>query len=163
MSEATKKESLDLSAMLDQTLDTVPDVPEFINPPAGQYTIEVMKSAVEQYTPKSGTEEKSRIKNSYKVVSTIAVADSREQPVPDGTMFSETFTGTEEGLGYFKKAAKNILNASTLDGVPLREVMSSLTGVQFNATISIKQTPKKDGSGDFYENIQLRVVPPAAA
>lgn len=164
MSEDAKKDTLDLSAMLDENLDQVPDAPEFLLPPAGQYNLEVLTSKVETYKPKATPDtEVSRIRNMYKIVSTIVVADTREQPVPDGTMFSETFMGTEEGLGYFKKAAKNILHVSELKGVPLREILSTLTGAQFKATITIRQTPKQGAPGEFYENVQIRVVPPTAA
>lgn len=148
---------LDLDAMLDESLDSVPDVPDFMNPPNGFYNLRLKEAKIEKYESKakdgkpatSGT----RIRVTTEVAETI---ECEGQPVPNGTLFSETFQGTEEGLGYFKARAIKVLNVGDVQGVPLRDILSSLAGVDFQAKIKTKK------SGD-YENLVINVVPPVAA
>lgn len=149
---------LDLDAMMDDTLDSVPDMPDFMNPPNGLYNLKSMSAKIEQYTSKakdgkpavSGT----RIRLTSSVVQTVEL-EAGQVPVPDGTLFSETFQGTEEGLGYFKARAIKILNVEDVKGVPLREILSSLEGADYQAKIVTKK------SGEF-ENLNIRIIPPAA-
>jgi hypothetical protein len=92
----------------------------------------------------------------YSVVETISVA-ANEPPCPDGTLFTETFMATEQGLGYFKKRIKELMGASDVAGVTLGDMMSSVKGQEFTARVSTKKTKGNDGTE--YENIQIRVVP----
>jgi hypothetical protein len=149
---------LDLDAMMDDTLDAIPEAPEFMNPPAGLYRLAVKSAAVDHYMNKEGVYG-SRIKMMYSVVNTVQIAET-DAPVPDGSMFSETFQATEDGLSYFKAKAKAILNVTDLNGVAIREVFASLAGAEFDAKITIRKSSK---NGVDYENAQVRVVPPKAA
>jgi hypothetical protein len=81
-----------------------------------------------------------------------------EPPVPDGSLFSETFQGTEQGLSYFKKRIRELMNADNVQGVTLMDMMSSVKGQQVEARISIKKTAKKGSPGEFYENLNIRVL-----
>lgn len=147
---------LDLNAMIEQTLDNIPDVPEYVTPPAGDYTVGVKDCKIETYTTKLGTDAQ-RIRITYYVVTTHEVAGN-EPPVPDGSMFSETFQASQQGLSYFKNRVKAIMNVSDLNGVSLRDVMDSIKGATFDARIAIKRTPNP--SGGFYENVIIKVIPP---
>jgi len=149
---------LNLDDMLNETLDNVPDAPDFSNPPAGEYTISVKDAKVESYKPKAGGDAR-RVRITYTVAETKSVADNG-QPVPDGSMFSETFMATEQGMSYFKARVKGILNVSDLAGVILGDMFSSIKGVIFDARITIKKTPNP--AGGEYENVQIRVIPPKA-
>lgn len=155
---------LDLNAMMETTLDTIPDAPDYSNPPAGTYNILVKDCKVDTYKNKA-QEDAQRLKITYAVNQTIETA-ANEAPVPDGTMFTETFMATEQGLGFFKARIKAVMNASDLAGVSLGDMMNSVKGVSFDCRISIKKTPKKvDGvvvEGEFYENLQIKVIPPSA-
>ena len=166
MTEA-QKTSLDLGSMMDSALDSIPDAPDFNNPPAGDYRISVKDSKIETYKTKEKNGQPSveaqRIKNLYVVEQTVSLANSNEPPVPDGSMFSETFQGTEQGLSYFKKRAKEIMNVSDLNGVPLRDIFESLKGQSFDARISIKKTPNPNDKDNPYENLVIKIVPPAAS
>lgn len=159
-----KKASLDLAGMMDDTLDAIPDAPDFTNPPAGDYTLQVKSCAIETYTPKStpGVEAQ-RVRITYSIIDTKSLANPNEQPVPNESMFSETFMGTEEGIGYFKKAGKAIMNVSDLGGVTFREILSSVTGMTFDARVSVRNTPKPGSKTEFYENVSIRVIPPVAS
>lgn len=161
------KTLLDLNSMMDQTLDDIEEAPDFANPPPGAYKLQVNEAKVETYTQKAKgdrpEQDVQRIKLIYSTVQTIQLASDKEPPVPDGTLFSETFQGTKEGLGYAKKRIREIMNVESTAGVSLGDMLSSIKGAQFDARLSIKKTAKNDGSGEFYENLQIRIVPPTSA
>lgn len=148
------KTLLDLNAMMEETLDSVPDAPDYSNPPAGEYTLVVKDCKVGSYKPKAGGDAQ-RLRLTYAVEETKSVADGGS-PVPDGTMFTETFQATEQGLGYFKSRVKAIMGASDLLGVSLGDMLSSVKGATFDARITIKKSPNP--AGGEYENVQIRVV-----
>lgn len=152
---------LDLDAMMDETLDSVPDMPDYQNPPDGLYKLKTVSAKIEQYTSKA--KDSKPASSGSRIRLTTAVANTVEcpsgMPVPDGTLFSETFQGTEEGLGYFKARAIKILNVTDLKGVALRDILSSLEGAEYDAKISTKVTKVGD---NVYENLNVRVITPAA-
>ena len=164
MNDAVKNENLDLGAMMDQTMDSIPDAPDFNNPPAGVYTLMVKDVAIDKYKSKDEPEvEKQRIKITYSVVETKEVV-AGAIPVPNESMFTETFMATEQGLSFFKKAAKNIMNVADLAGVSYADIFASMKGQQFDAVISVKTSEGKKGTkneGKTFENLQIRVKAPA--
>lgn len=158
---------LDLDAMLDIEMDKVETLPDYVTPPVGIYMLSVEECEVEKYKQKvkdsqgketGQTKDASRIRLVYKIESTVETSDL---PVKDGSLFSETFMGTEDGIKYFKKQAMNILNVNDLSGARLKDVMDGLKGVSFKARISIRKTD--DGKGGSYENVQVRPAHAAAA
>ena len=152
---------LDLDNMMNESLDAIPDAPDFNNPPAGEYRIQVKDAMIDKYeTKKEPGVPKQRLKMLYTVLETISLA-TNEQPVPDGSMFSETFMATEQGLSYFKKRIKEVMNASDVTGVTLGDMMNSVKGSEFQCRISIKKTANPNDKDNPYENIQIRVIPPA--
>jgi len=149
---------LDLENMLEETLDAVPDMPDYVTPPAGEYILEVKDSVIDKYSTKKEPDvEKQRLKNTYAILETISTA-TKEEPVPDGSLFTETFMATQDGLGYFKKRITGIMNVSDVVGTSLAQMMDSVKGVTFKARLSIKKSKGADGTE--YENVQIRVVPP---
>jgi len=161
MNTETKNTILDLNAMMKETHDAIPEAAGFENPPDGEYTLTVKSAAIDTYTNKA-QEEVQRLKITYEVAATLSTA-SGEQPVPDGTMFTETFQGTEQGVGFFKKRMKELMGVSDLVGITLKDVMDSVKGTNVDAKLSTKRTPKKDATGkvienEFWENLQIRVV-----
>jgi hypothetical protein len=154
---------LDLDAMMEESLDNVPDAPDFTNPPAGEYSLQVKEVKTEKYKAKAKDgipeHEAQRIRITYSILQTKSVA-AGDAPVPDGSMFSETFMGTEQGLGYLKSRAKGILNATDLAGVSLKVLLDTMKGSTFDARITIRKTPNP--AGGEYENVQIRVIPPSA-
>lgn len=156
MNDTTKQPLLDLNSMIEETLDAVPDAPDYSNPPAGEYVLDVKEAKVDTYKNKEHVDCQ-RLKITYAVAETVSVA-AGEMPVPDGTMFTETFQATEMGLGYFKARIKAVLAVDDLSGVSLGDMMSSAKGAQFKCRITIKKSPKPGVAGEFYENVQIRVV-----
>lgn len=146
---------LDLDALMDSTLDAIADVPDFINPPAGLYQLAVTDAALDEYKSKDGSKA-SRFKITYKVVDTI---ETTECPVSNGSLFTETFQATEQGLSFFKKQAKALLGVD-ISGVPLREILANLKGIELEAKITVRKSSK---DGKDYENISVRPVQSATA
>lgn len=158
-------ETLDLGAMMEETLDAIPEAPDFVNcPPAGEYKLSVQDAKVDNYETKEEPGiKKQRLKINYKIEQTISVSGN-EPPLPDGSMFSETFQATVEGLSYFKKRIKETMNASDLEGVTLGQMMESVKGQHFDARITVRKTAGKGANaGTTYENPQIRVIPPKAS
>lgn len=155
----TTAQLLDLNAMVESNLDSVPDAPDYSNPPAGEYLLLCKDVKIDTYTAKAKgavpAQEAQRIKITYAIAATLSTA-AGEAPMPDGTMFTETFQGTEQGLGYFKARVKAIMDASELTGVSLGDMMNSIKGTTFGAKISIKKSPNP--AGGEYENLQIRVT-----
>ena len=146
---------LDLDAMMNESLDTIPDAPDFVTPPAGEYRLSCKDAAIDKYTTKDEPDvPKQRLKLTYSIIETLSTANN-EPPVPDGSIFTETFQATEQGLGYFKKRIKEIMNAGDVQGVTLGDMMNSVKGQEFSARLTIK---KSTNNGKTYENINLRVV-----
>lgn len=119
---------LDLDSILDMTLDGVKDVPDYVNPPTGNYTLSIADAKFEIKKNKEG-EKVGRFSITYRVDETIDLASDKELPVADGSLYSENFTYTEDGIAYLKKQAKKILNVDSVDGVSIRELLDSLKDV----------------------------------
>lgn len=154
---------LDIDALMDSTLDQVEDVPDFVTPPAGNYRLACEECKIDQQKKKDDKGQsiiQTKIRLTHKIVSTVELKDPKDAPVADNSLFSETFMANEDGLKFFKKQAKAILNVDTLDGISLRDILNSLKGEEYDAKITIRKTT--GDKGQEYENAQVRVVPPAA-
>jgi hypothetical protein len=149
---------LDLDSMMDMEMSKVEDVPNYVTPPDGLYTFSVQEVKSEKYTSKAkdGKPETKgqRIRITY-VIDGVVECDDAAPPAV-GSMFSESFMATEDGLKYFKRQAKNIMNVEDLDKATLRDVMDGLTGTKFNAKTQLKK------SSDGFENIRVTPVHAAA-
>jgi len=144
---------LDLDSLLDSSLNTVKDVPDFVQPPAGIYQLKVQSAKSEQYDKKdkddkTKTSKALRLRISYEILTTH---ETKEMPVSDGSLFSESFMATEDGLGYFKNQAKKIFNVKDLGDAKIRDILESLVGQEFKAAITVRKTGE-------YENVSVRPV-----
>ena len=146
----------DMEAMLNQTLDNVQAAPDFANPPAGEYRLSV-KDAKLIKAKEAGKNH--RLSITYSVAQTYSTA-AGEAPVPDESMFSENFQFTDTGLPYFKSRVAAILNVADVNGVTIGDMLSSVKGQAFDCRITIKKSPNPKGGE--YENVQIKVIPPAA-
>ena len=163
MATASSATILDLDVLMDVEMDKIETLPDFVNPPAGTYLLSVVEAKTEKYTPKVTKEnpkptEAARLKIIYKVDQTIETVDL---PVKDGSLFSESFMYTEDGLKYFKRQAMNILNVKDFEGARLKDVIDGLKDASFKAKITIRKTPNP--AGGEYENVQVRPVHEVAA
>ena len=148
---------LGMDDILSGSLDDTPDAPEFVNPPNGNYVLEIPSVKVEEYETTDGTDKvkKIRIRINYKVAETIELADEGEDRVPDGSLFSETFMTNPDGLSYFKRQAKNVLGADNIAGVPLKDILKEMGGKSIKAQVRSKES--KQGNKT-YINTQVRIL-----
>lgn len=148
---------LDLDAMMDRPMNSVEAIPDFINPPPGLYMLGIKECKVEKYDAKDEAGNKTikaqRIRLTYTVEETIN-HDQNEQPVANGTLFSQTFNGTEQGLEFFRKAASTVLGIEDFEEASIGDVIQGVIAADpFCAKISI-QTSKGDGN-KVYENLRI--------
>ena len=161
MTEVTKPKAtlLDLDALMDTKMDSVETMPDYMNPPAGNYILTCVEAKIEKYDVKENQVKTgvqgNRIKLTYRVDVTEEVA-AGELPVPDGTLFTEGFQGTEEGLKYCKKACSNILGIKEFEGASLGEILDGVKNVAFHARITIRKSEGEGGK--VYENLNIRAL-----
>lgn len=143
---------LDLDNILDGNLAQTEDVPDYVNPPAGLYQLKLLDAKLEKFTLKKkagvrdSDQQSARIKFQYEIVE---VLDTKELPPAAGSLFSESFMANEDGLKYFKKQAKAILNVADFGDTSIRDILDGLKDAEFKAAISIRK------SGEF-ENTVVR-------
>lgn len=135
---------LDLDNLLDETLDNVEDLPDYVEPSSGVYALTVPECKLESFT-KKGKDGQPDEPNQVRIRLTYAIAEVEElepgsYPVAVGSLFSDTFMFNEMGKAIFKKTAKAILNEENVDGVPFRDLFDALKSVEpFRAIITSKQ------------------------
>ena len=166
MSETLKPKAtiLDLDALMDVKMNEIETLPDYITPPPGAYVLAIKDCTFDKYDVKENgkpTGQKgTRIKIVYAVVETVAL-EAGHEPVPNGSLFSESFQGSDEGIKYFKKAAMNILGVTDFEGASLGDVKNELPGAEFKAKITIRKTPGE--AGKVYENLTIRAANPTVA
>jgi hypothetical protein len=151
---------LSIDDLMNMSVDSVEAAPDFLTPPTGDYLLGVKSAAVEKYRTKKmqdGEPDKTRIKIIYTIQEVKQLADANELIPPTGSMFSETFQGSQAGLEYWKKRAIEILGV--VAGSTVKEINDELAagGYTFVARVTLKKTTDKE-SGDTYENVNLRVL-----
>ena len=153
---------LDLDSLLDSTLDGVEDIADYINPPTGLYQLSIIEAEIK--AGKKADPAKKQAAKAARIVITYKVEATTETegiPVPDGTLFTEGMQGTEDGLKFFKKQARKLLNVDSLDGVSIRDILGSLKEIGlFDARIVLKETPGDNGRT--YENVNVTPIWPEA-
>lgn len=146
----SKAQILDLDALLDTDMGQVATLPDYVTPSKGLYRLKITEAGTKKRKDKEGNEVVG-LSITYAIIET---KESEEAPFPNGSMFSDRFQATEEGIEYFKKQAMKILNVPDLDGVKMREVFDGLTNTEFDCAITTRKTKAADGKE--YENINVR-------
>jgi len=146
---------LDLDAILNTSADNIETLPDFQNPPAGQYHLAINDAKIDKRKGKDGKEDSLQIVITYKVDETLELSNPSELPVATGTLFTERFQATEDGLKYFKKQALAILNVKDAAGATIRDLLDSIKGSEFKAVIKVRVSTQGDKT---YENLSVRPV-----
>lgn len=150
---------LDLDAMLDGNLTNVPDVPDFVTPPPGTYQIKVENAELTDTAKDKEGNKIVRMEITLSVASTLELADAKDLPVADGSMFSERFQYSEDGLKYFKRFAKNVLNVPDLNDVSLRDILATLKDAPIFKAVITHSTSMGGADGkQAYTNVRMRPV-----
>ena len=157
MAENEAETLLDLDDLDSLTLDDVDEAPEFMAPPSGKYKLGITQADI-QAREKDG-ETKQSFRLIYYVQQTLELANQDEDLVPDGTLFSENFQATKQGLEFFKSRMKKLLG-DDLTGISIKDMLAFLPK-QFNKdgdksilTTMRKTITKQDGNE--YENIRFQ-------
>lgn len=149
---------LDLDNFDDLSVDGIEAAPEFIEPPTGRYKLGVT-AKIETYPDKETEEEKKRIRFIYDIQEVAELKDSKALIPAVGSLFSETFTVTAEGLKYWKTRSVAILG--DLGKATVKEVIETLNGgVSFLADVKTRTSTQKDADGNKreYTNVNVRVI-----
>jgi len=152
MSDA-KNTILDLDSIMDVDMGKVETMPDYVNLSKGVYVLKCTKA--EPYKKEAQGEKAARagFRITYELVDT---KECEDLAFPNGSLISENFTATEQGLQFFKKRAMNLLNVSSLDGASLKDVLDSMIGVEATAVVTIRKT--KAENGNEYENASYRFL-----
>jgi hypothetical protein len=138
--------------------DDIEEAPGFVIPPEGNYRLCLDKACLEQYkTKKEPMKPRRRLAHYLKIVKVLDLADSKEKIPSEGSLFSERWQLTADGLKYWKTRAVAILGADTT-GMSVGQVLKALNegGFVFDAKIKHKNTKGEDGKD--YTNINLQVT-----
>lgn len=142
---------LDLDALLDTEMGKVETLPDYVTPGPSKLALKVVEAGI-----KDGKKDKegNGRRNIVIVYSITETLESDESPFPNGSLFSDRFQGTEEGLQYFKKQAMKILNVADMDGAKMRDILEALQNVEFQAAITNRKT--KNDAGQEFVNVNVR-------
>ena len=149
---------LDLDSLLDADLSAIENLPNYVTPPNGLYTLAVPEVKLETFTKKGKNNEPDlpnqvRIRLTYQVISVDEMDNpEKDVAVAEGSMFSDTFMYADKGQAFFKRQASQLLNVPTeeLSPLSLRDIFTELQSIE--AVTAVVMT--KDNNG--YENTSVR-------
>lgn len=143
---------LDLDAIMDLEMDSVVTLPDYVTPAAGVYMFTVKEAGVQEGKAKGDKPVVHRVRMVMSIDETIECSDG--QPFPNGSLVSDGYQATEDGIAYFKKQAMKVLNVTDMSGAKMRDIFDTLIGTTFKAAVTQKATKGDDGKE--YVNIQIR-------
>lgn len=154
MSEANL---FDLDAYLDADLNAIPDLPDFVVPPAGSHLVRVK-------APKIDTEKGDVIAN-FSYLSLIELANpeaGEEAPKPDSLMSENYRQGKDNsdptvGLSRMKKQWELVMQK--MGWTTLRELVNGMEGLEVAMTTKVRKYKDKDNNDRTSMQIVTIVVP----
>ena len=118
-----------MSGLLDDVLnvnvDDVEDLPDFVEPPAGEYIVKVEDVETKEYTNENTGETSIIVSPRYSIVQTVQLNNPSEQPVPDGSLFSESFF--LKNPAFLKQYLKHIYG-DAMQGKTFGDLLNDLKG-----------------------------------
>ena len=138
-----------LGNLLDATLDDLADLPGFLVPPNGAYTVS-MKIAEKEVNKKPAIEVKMVIKE------TVEIANPDDKAPPDGTECSTLyFMDNETGVGFFKELFKTIGPAL---GVKTIKELFEATASGVECLVVTKSNFNKDKTQEYLNIVKAEVI-----
>lgn len=146
---------LDLDALLGQSLSTTEAAPDFVTPENGVY----IQTVVEAKAAKKDVKDKAAAVKEGKPTEYISleftyqineIVEQEGQPIKPGSLYSERFMLTEQGLPYFKARVRDIAIASggaaeDVDGLSIGEALEAVKNIQFKVNVKLN-TRKVNGN-----------------
>lgn len=157
MADQEAETLLDLDDLDSLTLDDVDEAPEFMVPPSGKYKLGISQADIQSREKDGETKQSFRL--IYFVQETIELANQDEDLVPVGTLFSENFQATKQGLEFFKSRMKKLLG-DDLTGISIKDMLAFLPK-QFDKEgdksilTTMRKTLSKTEAGEF-ENVRFQ-------
>lgn len=140
---------LDIDALLDTDMNAVETVPDYVTPGKSVLELKVANCEIKKGKNKEQQETQS-IVITYEITNTV---ESDEPAYPNGSLFTERFTATEDGIKYFKKQSMKILNVASMEGAKMRDIIDGLKNTEFKAAITLRTSKVGDKE---YTNVQVR-------
>lgn len=134
---STAATAFNFGSVLDKTMDQIEDAPEYGNPPDGTHTFKILECKQVQKG------ESPAIRFKYEYLATVELANPGDAPPAVGSICTEQFGVTEQGLPYLKKHVKDAWDK--MPGASLGEVIASLENQLVHITSQGKEFDGKDG------------------
>lgn len=157
---------LDLDAIMDTKVAGIENIADFITPPSGIYDLLVKDSKIEKFKVKDENKKETgevgqRIVIQYEIkkVHSIDQRSGEEVAPAEGSLFTERFQGTEDGLKYFKKTAGNIVGSFDFGDATIKDLIDGIKTTEFKAKITAR---KSTYEGKEFTNITVRAANPVA-
>lgn len=150
---------LDLDSLLDMEMDSVETLPDYVTPAAGTYMLRVVEAGIKEGKAVGDKPAMHRVQIVYAIDETVECSDG--QPFPNGSLFADRYSATEDGVAYFKKQAMKVLNVTDMSGAKMRDIFETLQGASFKAAVTQKITKSADGKD--YVNVNVRPLHEAPA
>jgi len=127
-----------MDTLLEESFDEVEIAPEFVEFPNGEYILEIVKAEPKEYEAKGKREAGVRVSVTYKAIETLELSLPNQSPVAVGSLQSESFNLTAQGLPYFKRYITNVFGDA--EGVSLGESIRALEGMQIRCLVRTKNS-----------------------
>lgn len=121
--------------LLDENLDDLPDLPEFVVPPAGAYSAEILSCEEKKIGEHPAVEMK------FKLLETLELANASDAPIAPGTECGVSFMlDNEFGVGGLKAAMAPLKAA--LGTTSARETMAACKGATIMLVTKVRMGKK---------------------
>lgn len=153
---------LDLDAMLNQSLATTEAAPDYITPENGVYkqTVKEAKASKKAAKDKDAALKAGKAPEYISLELTYVIDEVIEQeghPIKPGSIYSERFMLSEQGLPYFKARIRDIAVASggteeDANNLSIGEALAAVKGIQFITNVTLN---KRSLNGSDIVNVRL--------
>lgn len=125
---------LDIDDILGMPVDAIADIPDYVTPETGLYRLSVHDALIKR-AKEAG--KAARIMVTITIEETLQLSEG-SMPVADGSLFVMSYQGTQQGIEYFKRDAKKMLNAEELPtGLSIGDLFDALKSVDpFKAKVT---------------------------
>lgn len=144
---------LDLDTLLDTAMSSVETLPDYVQLSDGKVRLKCKGAEIKKYEKTKDKEASASLIITYELLDTY---ESKEPAFPNGSLVTDRFQATEDGIKYFKKQAMKIMNVVDLENATLRDVFDGLEGEEFDAVITTRQSKMEDGR--VFVNVNIRPV-----
>lgn len=140
--------------LLDTDLDSIPTLPDFVNPPTGFYSVKVVDIKTKEEDDNASIQFNLAINGTYELARA-----GNEIPVP-GSMFTVRFRANDvDQIAWLKKAVAPLSEAWGIK--KLSEVMEKMLGLDLDCKVKTTSKPAKEAGNDpvVFVNVESFSIP----